>query len=234
MSKPCKTSSPSAELPVQDRMLVCWMVSVSPSNTRLHITPVVFAVAPLLVAADLLLPVEATGPGTSLSISLSVASGTEALSGLQFDLQYDSSVISILATVGDAARAAAKSVYSNDLFPAQRRFLCVGLNGRLVPRGAHFNFLVNVSPNIPAGSYLLALANLLGTDAIGNTALLTGLSGGITVQGGSGSRIQASGVLNAASLVAGPVPLEELFRWWDSGLVPKLLRIPHHRLQVRC
>lgn len=68
-----------------------------------------------------------------MSISLSIAPETEALSGLQFDLQYDSSVMSVVANAGDAPRAAAKSVYFNDLAPGQRRFLCIGLNQNLMP-----------------------------------------------------------------------------------------------------
>ena len=102
------------------------------TKTAVFLYPHGFALAPLLSAADLSLPVEVAGQGTSISISLSIAPETEALSGLQFDLQYDSSVMSVVAT-GDAPRAAAKSVYFDDLAPGQRRFLCIGLNQNLMP-----------------------------------------------------------------------------------------------------
>lgn len=199
---------------------MCQKMRVSQRNSGLLIAPALFALAPTLVGADLSLPVEITGQGTSLSISLSITPGTEALSGVQFDLQYDSSVLSVVAIAGDAPRAAAKSVYFNDLSPGQRRFLCIGLNQNLMPAGTLLNLLINLSPNAAAGTYALDFANLLGTDALGNTAPLTGLGGAITIQGNSGSPIQASGVLNSASLVPGPVAPGEIVSLMGSAIGP--------------
>lgn len=209
---------------IHECMLVFQEMRMSPGKQRSSYLLLVFALGRLLSAADLSLPVDVTGQGSSVSISLSIAAGdlTGDLSGLQFDLLYDSSVMSVVVTPGDAPRAADKSVYFNDLSPGQRRFLCVGLNQNLMSPGILLNFLINLSSTVPAGTYPLVLTNLLGTDARGDTVSLTGSSGALTVQGSSGAPIQASGVLNAASLAAGPVAPGEIVSLVGSGIGPAI------------
>ncbi len=184
------------------------------------------APTPLMIGAELSLPNPVSGPGSSLSASAVFAPGADAVSGIQFDVLYDSSIVNIVATAGDAARAAGKSIYYYDLSPNQRRFLLAGMNQNPIQGGALINLFLNLSPSAPAGSYPLAISNLVGTDASGSAVPLNGISGGISIQGGSGDPIQASGVLNAASLTSGPVSPGEIVTLIGSGIGPATATYP--------
>jgi hypothetical protein len=135
------------------------------------------------------------------------ASQSDSATGVQFDLQYDPTALTLTATVGDAVRFSGKSLYLWDLAPGQRRFLIVGLNRDPVTDGALVNLFVNISPSVPAGSYPLKILNIVASDSFAQAVAVKGIDGVVAVQGtaGSGSRLQPAGVLNGASLVPGPV-----------------------------
>lgn len=184
------------------------------------------AVGPLLNAAELSLPSQSAGPGSGVSISIAFTPGTSAASGLQFDLQYDSSAMNIVATPGDVLGSANKSLYFNGLSPNQRRFLVAGLNMNTLQGGNLVNLFINLNPNAPAAAYPLVISNLTGTDAFGTALPLTGANGTLTVEGSSGSRIQGGGVLNGASLVPGPVVPGEIVTLIGSGIGPATPSLP--------
>jgi Cohesin domain len=102
--------------------------------------------APTVAAAQLSLSAQSAGPGSSLLIQVNLAQGTDLVSGLQFDLQYDSSVMSLMVTAGDAARKSAKILYYKDLTQKVRRFLMFGLNQTPIPGGTLLNLFVNLTP----------------------------------------------------------------------------------------
>ncbi len=184
------------------------------------------ALLPVLHAAELSLPSQVAGPGSSVSISIAFDPGTSPVSGLQFDLQYDNAIMSIVATPGDSIGAADKNIYLSDLFPNQRRFLVAGLNQNAMPGGSLLNLFLNLNSNAPAGVYSLVISNLTGTDPRGSASPLTGANGALTVEGSLGSPIQVSGVLNAGSLVSGPVAPGEIIVLVGSGIGPAIDSVP--------
>ena len=177
-------------------------------------------------AADLSVPSQAAGPGSSVSISIDFDPGAGQVGGLQFDLQYDPTVMNIVAVPGDASGASNKNFFLNDLSPNQRRFLVAGLNQSAIPAGNLLNLFLNLSPSAPAGFYPLVISNLTATSVGGSTVTLVGENGGVTVKGSSGLNIQASGVLNAASLISGPVAPGELITLIGSGIGPAISSLP--------
>src|ERR1039458_4783347 len=132
---------------------------------RVYLRLVILSTLTAAHGAQLSLPSTAAAPGTSLLLPISFASQSASVAGLQFDLQYDNSVLSLSPTVGDAARTSGKTLYLWDLAPGQKRFLIVGLNRDPVVDGTLVNLFVSLSPTAPAGSYPLKLLNVLGTDS---------------------------------------------------------------------
>lgn len=177
-------------------------------------------------AADLSLPVQSTSPGSSVVVSLALDSGTDSVSGLQFDLQYDSAAMSIVTTPGGATRSAGKIIYYNDLSPNVRRFLVIGFNQDPIPSGDVLDLILNVSPAAVSGAHPLTLLNITSTGISGSTVSMTASNGALIVGGTSGSRLQPSGVLNAASLASGPVAPGEILTLIGSGIGPPIATQP--------
>jgi len=173
-------------------------------------------------SAEVSVPQAVGSPGTILPLPVSFASQSSAVTAIQFDLQYDSSALSLSAVAGDAARIAGKTLFFRDLASGQRRFLIAGINQNLLADGALINLFVELVPTAPTGTYPLKLLNVVASDASAHAVTIKAVDGGITVQGtgGPGSRLQPSGVLSAASLLTGPVAPGEIVTLFGSGIGP--------------
>ena len=181
-----------------------------------------------VLSAQVSLPSVAGSPGASLSAPVAFASQGQAVSGVQFDLEYDNSAMSLVAIAGSATRTSGKTLYSADLTPGKRRFLIVGLNQNLITDGALIDLLVNLSGGAASGSYVLKVSGAVAVDPTGLPGIMTGVDGEVTAQAPTGQtqRLQASGVLNAASLLAGPVVPGELIALIGSGIGPAVEQWP--------
>lgn len=188
-------------------VIVCRKVGTSPAASSFF-AHIVVACAPIACAQQLSLPAESSAAGGSVLISAAFAPGSGPVSGLQFDLQYDSSAMSLVATTGDAARSSGKSLYYSDLNPNQRRFVLAGSDQNPIPAGMLVNLFVLVTPNASTGAHALILTNLSSVSPTGSSAPITGTNGSVSVTIGTGSRLESTGVLNAASLNAGAVAPE--------------------------
>lgn len=178
--------------------------------------------APVALSNQLSLPSQSAAPGSSVVFPVVFASESGLVSGVQFDLQYDSSAMSLVVTVGDAARYSGKSLYSVDLAPNKKRFLVVGLNQNVIPSGALVNIFVNLNTNAASGVYPLGFSNVVGANTSGQLAPMTGSDGAMSVQGsiGHSTRLQPTGVLSGASLVPGPVAPGEVVTLIGSAIGP--------------
>ncbi len=176
-------------------------------------------------AEKLFLPFESAAPGSSIVIPVTFVSQAGSLSAIQFDLQYDNTVMSIAASVGDASRNSAKRLYFADLAPNKRRFLIVGLNRNVISSGSLVDLFVSLHSTAPNGLYPLAISEALGATPTGQPELLSAVDdGALQVFGntGDGARLQTTGVLNAASLLPGPVSPGEVVTLLGSGIGPAL------------
>ena len=204
-------------------MIVCQNVGTSQAICiRVLLT---MQYAALGSAAQLSLPVQVTGPGSSLVVPLSFSPGGDPVGGLQFDLQYDSSSMNLVATAGDAARNSGKSIYYKDLSPNVRRFVVVGFNQSPVPAGTLLSLFVNLNSNA-SGTNPLAFLNVASTSTSGSTVEMTTADGALIVQGTTGSRIQPTGVLNSASLSSGAVAPGEIITLIGSAIGPPIATQP--------
>jgi uncharacterized protein (TIGR03437 family) len=145
-------------------------------------------------------------------IPIAFASQSGSVAGVQFDLQYDSTTLSVTPTLGDTARAAGKSLYFSQLRPGLWRFFIVGLNQTPLGDGALVNLFLNISTDAFANTYPVQLLNIVASDSSGSTVATTETDGSIAVQGdpGSAPHLQAGGVLNGASLLPGGVAPGEI------------------------
>lgn len=203
-------------------VIVCQGVRTSPVTCSFLTFIVCLAFAPNAIAGELSLPVQSAGPGSSVFISALFTPGADAVSGLQFDLQYDSSAMSLIVTAGEAARISGKSIYYTDLTPNQRRFIVIGLNQNPIPGGSLIDLFLNLNPNVLTGVYPLVVSNVTTTGTYGQSVPTTGTNGAMTIQGTTGSLIQPTGVLNAASLSSGPVAPGEIVTLVGSGIGPPI------------
>src|SRR5207302_1605012 len=119
-------------------------------------------------SAQLSLSAQSAVPGASLLIPVSFASEDGAISGFQFDCEYDNNAIALVATLSDPARNSGKSLYTADLTPNKRRFVVIGFNQNAIADGIVIKVLVNLNQNA-AGAYNLKLSNLVATDPAGQS-----------------------------------------------------------------
>jgi uncharacterized protein (TIGR03437 family) len=189
---------------------------------RVHSWLIIFGALTAANCARLSLPTTTAPPATSLLLPVSFASQSASVTGIQFDLQYDSSTLSLSATVGDTARTSGKTLYFEDLAPGQRRFVIVGLSQDPFADGTLINLFANVSSSATGGTYPLKLLNVVATDSSAHAVTVKPVDGSITVQGtaGSGSRLQPDGVLNGASLLPGAVAPGEIVTLLGAGIGP--------------
>jgi hypothetical protein len=99
----------------------------------------------LALPAQVSLQNQAATPGSSLLLPVVFDSKSSTMSGVQFDMQYDNSALTIIATLADGARNAGKLLYEADLAPNRKRFVIVGLNPNLIPNGTLLNLFVNLN-----------------------------------------------------------------------------------------
>ena len=142
------------------------------------------------------------------------------LAASQFDVQFGNSAMSLFPILGDSSKNAGKLLYQGNLAPNTERFLIVGLNTNLISSGVLINFFINLNPNAPSGAFPIVISNVVATKRYGAAVFLASLSGAVTVAGSINQRvpIQAAGVLNAASLVSGPLAPGEIFTLIGSSI----------------
>ena len=179
--------------------------------------------APTAKSAVISVPSESAAPGSSLFLSVTFDSQGSSVSGIQFDIHYDSSAMDLVAVVGDAVRNSGKTLYQANMGTGWRRFLIFGLNQNVMPDGALIGLFANLKQDVPTTAYPVTLSNIIATDMTGQITEATGLDGSVVVEGTVGEvvRLRAAGVLNGGSLLPGPVAPGEFVTLIGSGIGPE-------------
>ncbi len=157
-------------------------------------------VPPHLLAASgqVSLPIQSVALGGNAGLPVTFQLGSGPISGIQFDLQYDNTVMTLTATVGDAANNAGKTLYSADLTPNTKRFLITGVNLNAINTGTIVNLSVALNANGLLGTSPLTFSNVAGTDPNGMAASVTSSNGAVIIIG-SGQPVLTTIVLPAGS-----------------------------------
>jgi uncharacterized protein (TIGR03437 family) len=171
-------------------------------------------------AAQVSVSSQVSTPGSSVILPIVFQSNDEDVSGLQFDIQYDNSAMSLFANLGDAAKNSGKVLNQVELAPNTRRFLIVGLNSNPIASGTVISLFANLSPNAPVGLFPLTVSSVAGTASAGLPASLIGADGAVTIAGSTthNTPLQVDGVLNGASLAPGPLAPGEIFTLIGSSI----------------
>jgi uncharacterized protein (TIGR03437 family) len=143
--------------------------------------------------------------------SSSFSSQGQAISGLQFDLEWDQA-LDLKLVAGDQLRQSTKLLYTALVGPRTLRCIIVGMNQDMLPDGQLFKALLVIDPQATPGSAQFAIKNTFATDSNGNSLPLGASVTSVQIQNNAPVTIgfPSSGVLNAASLVAGPVSPGEI------------------------
>jgi len=165
---------------------------------------------PLAFCSDVSIPASVAGPGASVPVPVSFAGSGSSVSGLQFDLVFDNSVLSLTTVVGLAARSSGKTVYIAPLSSRQTRFLVTELNQNTISDGAIVQLFVNVAPGVAPGVYSIHFQSVLATDPSGHSVPISSSDGTVNVEPISAAPVSPVGVLNGASLLPGPVAPGEI------------------------
>jgi len=154
-------------------------------------------------------------------VAVALANDGHPVSGLQFDISFDSSALSLSTVIGSAARGSGKSLYVATLAPNRIRFLIWELNQSPILDGTIVNLFVNVAPGAALGVYQIHFEAAIATDGDGRSVPVSTSDGALTLEPAYGPLVVSQGVLNGASLLPGPVAPGELITILG-GLAPVL------------
>jgi hypothetical protein len=124
-------------------------------------------------------------PGTSVDVPISLSPGTTAVSSLQFDLVFPSSLAWISTAAGPASSSAGKDVSSAAL-PSGVRIIIFGLNQTSIGAGTVAVVRLLIAPGTPAGALTAGITGMTGSKADGSAVSVTGTPGIVTVNASGG------------------------------------------------
>jgi uncharacterized protein (TIGR03437 family) len=141
----------------------------------------------------------------TVAAAVAFASEGQAISGLQFDLEWDSP-LDIRITVGSGTRASSKLLYTASTGPRSTRCLFIGYNRDTLGDGELLNVFIVIAPDAPTGTAMIRFTNAVATTPDGTGVALRSQAASVRVQGGSAlPLLPPQSVLNAGSLLPGPV-----------------------------
>lgn len=174
----------------------------------LRVVPLLCGLAATGVGASLTVAGQSAVPGQVLVLPVTFSSGGQTISGIQFDLAADPG-LEFGVLPGAQIGASAKSLYTASLPNQGFRVLIAGWNGASISDGEALRMVVSVDPSATPGPAALRISNLFATDSDGNPVELEAAAAviqipAVTAPSGAPS-FTVEGVLNAASLLPGPV-----------------------------
>lgn len=153
---------------------------------------------------------QAAAPGQVLVTTISLTSEGQAVSGIQFDMTADAG-ISFGLLPGAQIGSSAKILYTAALPNGGLRVLIAGMNQAPIADGELVRPLILVDPAAAPGTAQIRISNAVATDPSGTWMPLDTVSTWVQIEAGSAAQIfSGDGVVNAASLLSGPVSPGEI------------------------
>jgi uncharacterized protein (TIGR03437 family) len=146
----------------------------------------------------------------SVSLDITLAAAGQAITGVEFHLQYETGVSGISASAASAASEAQKQVWTAKLTPGVVHILVVGLNRNPIRDGSIATVRVQMKEAIQAGRYLLTPAAAVGVDTNSSVVVMEANGGAAIVPGEGVIAPAVRGVANAASYAGGAVAPGEI------------------------
>jgi len=121
-------------------------------------------------------------PGKPVTLDLKLADGTDAPTGIQFDLEYDPASLDVTIEAGPAAKQAGKSLQSAKLQPGRQRALIIGFNKNMISDGVLAILHVSYKGQESGKTFPIHITGASGTDQRAEPVAVTGKDGGVTVE----------------------------------------------------
>jgi uncharacterized protein (TIGR03437 family) len=149
-------------------------------------------------------------PGQSAVTSLSFSSESLDISAIQFDIEWDSP-LALKFVAGGALRSSSKTLKTALISPGVMRFLIAGTNQNILDDGELLKIFVAVDSGASPGDAGIRLTRVAAAAPNGDSATVKSQAGTVQIRSGTGGGLLAAqGVLNAASLLPGPVSPGEI------------------------
>lgn len=174
------------------------------------------------------LPTATASVGENVIIPIAFQTQQSSISGIQFDVEWDSDAMNLMAIAGNAVRNTNKRIYQTDISPGKKRFLIFGFNQTPMQSGVLADLFSNLQDEISLDMHSLKVTNAFATNQYGEVIDALGIDGAITVQenGGRGAKLKLEGVRNGGSLLPGPISPGEVITIFGSGIGPATEQFP--------
>ena len=169
-----------------------------------------FAVVPGC-CATLALESQTAAVGQTLTASLSFSAEGQVVSGVQFDIGWDSA-ISIRVLPGAQTGASNKVLYTTSLPDRVLRVTIIGMNRDVIGDGELLRLMISVDPGAAPGIAQIRIDNALATDPDGNLVPLRwAVAAAVHIESGTVAQFfSPASVINGASLWSGPISPGEI------------------------
>lgn len=133
-------------------------------------------------AAELSMEQGTLAPGKPVALNMTLAAGTDAPTGIQFDLEYDAAALDVSVETGPAAKQASKGLQSARIQAGKLRVLIIGFNMNIISDGVLA--LVHVSyKGIDTGkTFPVHITASSGTNGKAEPVAVTGKDGSVRVE----------------------------------------------------
>lgn len=161
-------------------------------------------------AASLTLPNQNAGPGQTLVLSLSFAAQEQSVTAIQFDINTDQG-LSFGTLPGMQIGASGKALYTTSLSDHSLRVMVAGINSQQIANGELLRPVVVVDPAASPGAAQIRIQNVMASDQNGKPVSIPSTAATVQIQAGLPALpFAAGGVVNAGSLMSGPVSPGEI------------------------
>lgn len=119
--------------------------------------------------------------GSLVTLPVTLSTGTQAISSLQFDLDLPVGVSTETVAAGSSAITAQKQISTN-MVNGDLRVIVSGLNQTAIPSGPVALITLRLAPSMPTGSFPMNMVNVVASDPAGvNVPLSASVSGILSV-----------------------------------------------------
>jgi hypothetical protein len=121
-------------------------------------------------------------PGKPVDLAMKMAAGADALTGIQFDLEYDAAALDITVEGGPAAKQASKGLQSRSIQSGRLRVLIIGFNRTTIADGVLALVHVSYKGTETGKTFPVRVTTSSGTNANAGQVAVTAKDGSIRVE----------------------------------------------------
>ena len=121
-------------------------------------------------------------PGKQTTLNMKLAAGSDAPTGIQFDLEYDESALDIGVELGPAAKQASKTIQSHKLQPGKLRALIIGFNKNIISDGVLAVVRVSYKGQETGKTFAIRITGAAGTNENAQPVNVTARDGSVRVE----------------------------------------------------